>query len=105
MENNELLHYGVKGMRWGHRKADPSYKKAHARTKVKYLSDKDLNDINKRLAAEKQYKSLTKRKSIGKKAIDSFVGTAATITAVTGAAIAYKKFGNQILDAIGNLKV
>ena len=62
MDNNELLHYGVLGMKWGVRKnrgsskssgrakkekraVDPSYEKAHSKTNVKYLNDKDLRDI------------------------------------------------------------
>lgn len=105
MDNNELRHYGVLGMKWGRRKADPSYKKAHAKTKVKYLSDKDLNDINKRLNAEKQYKDLTRKKSVGKKAVDAFVKTAGTITAVTVAYGVYKKTGTQILEKIGKMAV
>lgn len=105
MEDNKLQHYGVIGMKWGRRKqkVDPSYKKAHAKTKVKYLSDNDLRDINNRLNAERQYKDLTKKKRLGKKAVDAFVKTAGTITAVTVAYGVYKKTGTQILDKIGGL--
>ena len=72
MDNNELYHYGILGMRWGHRKAasnkksiDSSYKKAHSNTKVKYLSDKDLADANKRLNAERQYHELKNYNTVG----------------------------------------
>lgn len=48
--NNELYHYGVKGMRWGHRKDREQYfsnkreyKKAHKSIKTKYK--KDLRSI------------------------------------------------------------
>lgn len=121
--NNELYHYGVLGMRWGVKRSksgssgsstkkraskqtiDPSYKKAHTKKKLKYMSDNELRDINKRLNAEKQYKDLTRTKSKGKAAVDAFVGTAGTIAAVMGAYNTYKKYGGPILKKIGKMKV
>ena len=121
--NNELYHYGVLGMRWGVRRSksgssgsgkrskrskpaiDPSYKKAHAKRKLKYTSDSDLREINKRLNAERQYKDLTRTKSKGKAAVDAFVGTAGTIAAAAGAYKTYKKYGGPILKKIGKMKV
>lgn len=121
--NNELYHYGVLGMRWGvHRSKsgssgsgkrskgnkqtiDPSYKKAHAKRKLKYTSDSELREINNRLNAERQYKDLTRTKSKGKAAVNAFVGTAGTITAVMGAYNTYKKYCGPILKKIGNMKV
>ena len=121
--NNELYHYGVLGMRWGVRRSksgstssgkrskrskpaiDPSYKKAHAKRKLKYTSDSELREINKRLNAERQYKDLTRTKSKGKAAVDAFVSTAGTIAAVMGAYNTYKKYGGPILKKIGKMKV
>ena len=121
MYNNELYHYGVLGMRWGVRRSklnssslsrkqskqtiDPSYKKAHAKKKLKYMSDNELREINNRLNAEKQYKDLTRTKSRGKKAVDAFVSTAGTVAAVMGAYKTYKKYGGEILNKIGKMKV
>ena len=110
--NDELYHYGVLGMRWGVRRSkgnkqtiDPSYKKAHAKRKLKYTSDSELREINNRLNAERQYKDLTRTKSKGKAAVNAFVGTAGTITAVMGAYNTYKKYCGPILKKIGNMKV
>lgn len=110
MENNEYLaHYGILGMKWGVRRyqnkdgtltpagkrryadPDPSYAKAHnKKNKVKYMSDKDLTEINKRLNLEKNYKELTRKKKKGKAAVDAFVKTAGTLSAVAGAYATYK---------------
>ena len=121
--DNELYHYGVLGMRWGIRKSksgsigvgkrskrskltvDPSYKKAHSKKKLKYMSDNELREINNRLNAEKQYKDLTRTKSRGKKAVDAFVSTAGTVAAVMGAYKTYKKYGGEILNKIGKMKI
>lgn len=121
--NNELYHYGVLGMRWGVRRSksgssgsskrskrskpviDPSYKKAHAKRKLKYTSDSELREINNRLNAERQYRDLTRTKSKGKAAVDAFVSTAGTVAAVMGAYNTYKKYGGPILKKIGKMKV
>lgn len=110
--DNELYHYGVLGMKWGVRRSkktkptvDPSYKKAHTKKKLKYMSDNELREINKRLNLEKNYSDLTRTKSRGKAAVDAFVGTAGTIAAVMGAYNTYKKYGGPILKKIGKMKV
>ena len=121
MNNNELYHYGVLGMRWGVRRSklnsssssrkqskqtiDPSYKKAHTKKKLKYMSDNDLREINNRLNAERQYKDLTRTKSKGKAAVDAFTSTAKTVAAVAAAYKIYKKYGSEILNKIGKMKV
>ena len=123
MDSNYLQHYGVFGMRWGVRKSksgssgfgkkskkskltvDPSYKKAHAKKKLKYMSDNDLREINIRLNAERQYKDLTRTKNKGKAAVDAFVSTAGTIAAVAGAYKTYKKYVGPLLSKIGKMKV
>lgn len=86
---SSLKHYGRLGMKWGvingppyplnsstmsssEKKASskkkkqskpsphPDYLKAHDKKDVKYLSDAELADRNKRLGAERQYKQYTK---------------------------------------------
>ena len=111
-KQNELYHYGILGMKWGKRKGgskrgkkesySEDYKKAHSGKSYKSRDNRELSDTNKRLNMEKQYKDLTKKTSVGKKAVNSFIGTAGTITAVSGAAVGYKKIGNGIIEKIGN---
>ena len=70
-----LVHYGVRGMRWGHRKtASGDYKLSGRRTKgsddyersrallsrpVKSLTNAELQALNTRLQLEQNYSSLT----------------------------------------------
>ena len=121
--DNELYHYGVLGMKWGIRRSkpsysnqgrrskknklviDPSYKKAHSKKKAKYMSDNELREINNRLNAERQYKDLTRTKSKGKAAVDAFANTAKTVATVATAYKIYKKYGSEILNKIGKMKV
>ena len=123
MMNDELYHYGILGMRWGVRRSksrssnsgkrsekskqtiDPSYKKAHTKKKLKYMSDIELREVNKRLNLERNYKDLTRTKSKGKAAIDAFTNTAKTVATVAAAYKIYKKYGSEILNKIGKMKV
>lgn len=117
MRNDELYHYGVLGMKWGVRRQNndrsltsrrkrkskkdsyhEDYKKAHSKTDIRTVSNKELQDINKRLKMEQNYKSMTKKQNIGKKAVGVFVAGAGTVTAIDSAIAAYKKHGKKIVD-------
>lgn len=88
MENNELMHYGVLGMKWGTRRAqkrlgkiDKKSKKqnwsndatstAKLRTKkMNQMSNAELRQFNERVRLENEYKNLTRsNKSAGEKFI------------------------------------
>lgn len=108
MDNNYLAHYGVLGMKWGVRRtrsADSAKVKAIRKKRVYEMSNQDIRDVNNRLQLETQYRDLANRSNAGKRAVKAFIGTAGTITAVTAAAVTYKKTGKKILEAIGNLPV
>ena len=121
MTNNELTHWGVKGMKWGVRRyrnkdgsltpagrkryseetsSDDShsdYKRAHGRTSTKQMSDKELRERINRLQMEKQYKQLTQReKSIGEKFVSDVLINAAKQTATNYVS----KYMNKGLDAL-----
>ena len=106
--DNELMHHGVKGMKWGVRrrsKAHEDYAKAHSRKRVSEMSNQELRDRNNRLQMEQQYRDLKSKANRGNRAVSTFIKTAGTITATVAAYGVYKKYGNQILDKIGDLVV
>lgn len=85
MENNELTHYGVLGMKWGVRRNRSSTgsnrkpKKSEDYIRVKslkkkrlsQLSNTELRELNNRMQLEQQYKSLKKQQiSSGRKFIN-----------------------------------
>lgn len=73
--NDSLSHFGIKGMKWGRRKAKsipdgahPDYVRAHNHKSIHALSTKELNEINNRITAEQNYARLTaRRKTEGEK--------------------------------------
>ena len=109
MNNNELYHYGVLGMKWGIRKsrgggvsktgrrgrttkerpiAHEDYKKAHSKKSVREMSDTELRSRINRLDMERRYQELNpSTKNRGRKYVNSIIKTGTTIATATGTAL------------------
>ena len=109
MDNNELYHYGVLGMKWGVRKsrgggvsktgrrgrttkerpqAHEDYKKAHSKKPVREMSDAELRERINRLDMEKRYRDLKPNtKNSGRRYVNDIIKTGTTIATITGTAL------------------
>ena len=112
MDEKELLHYGVPGMKWGKRKspdeikrqrrdskadndedeAHDDYKKTVARKSLKAMSTKEIQEVNNRIQAENQFKELNKTR------FDKFKDRVKSVAANIAEEQA-KKFVNHYADA------
>lgn len=84
MSHSELMHHGVKGMRWGVRKSRIEKAKrwtSKKQAKIDGMSDDQLKKANNRLRLEKEYKQLSQtklekyRKRVGKAAEEAAFNT------------------------------
>lgn len=84
MSHSELMHFGVKGMKWGVRKSRIEKAKrwtSKKQAKIDGMSDDQLKKANNRLRLEKEYKQLTQtklekyRKRVGKAAEEAAFNT------------------------------
>lgn len=120
MENYELVHYGIKGMRWGIRRyqnpdgtltdkgkkrysEDALNAKILRKKSINKLSNAELKKLNERDQLEVTRRDLKKKKSVGRRAVQGFIATAGTITAVAAAAGVYKKYGKLTAEGIVDL--
>ena len=90
MNIEKILHYGIKGMRWGVRKDDP-----------KTLSNKELKARIERMNLEKQYNRLTTERSAikrGASTVSKILGNAAQQAATQYVA---KQFSQALADHLG----
>ena len=92
--SDELMHFGIPGMKWGVRKDRASYsknirnlrkfqKERRRTTDITKLSDSDLNKLNNRIAAEDRYIDLNRHKS--SKFISDVINQSGTKLAVAAA--------------------
>lgn len=113
MENNELKHYGVLGMRWGVRKrrsgdgdSEDSIKARRALQKnINEMTNKELQDVNQRIRLEQEHKDLIRKQTVGKKSIDgmkAFTTTVATLAATHMAATKISKSYKNAVDKVGD---
>lgn len=116
MNNSEIYHWGIKGMKWGRRKnkgteklykektveTHDDYARAHSKKSVQSMSDAELRSRNNRLQMERQYSDLTKKTNIGKKIVTGLIATAGTLAAAERAYSTYKHLGDKAYNGIAN---
>ena len=107
MNDNELKHYGILGMKWGRRKArvtsastkrkrsmssDAKEAKRISKKKVYQMSNEELRKLNDRRNLERNYRSLNPS------VIKRGAGVVAVTAATMGSIVAIKNNGKQLLD-------
>ena len=101
MNNTEITHHGILGMKWGKRKNSSAFGSVVGRKKsspdVKKMSDSELKQKINRLQMEKQYTQLTRKESsAGKK----FVMNVLTDASKQTASKYVSKYMSQGVDAL-----
>lgn len=94
MQNNTLVHYGVKGMRWGVRKDRTRGKK-----KVSQMTDSELKAAVSRLELERRYNQLSSPKNSPSQIVSNILlnsGKAAVTSFTTS------QLTRAINNAVGN---
>lgn len=117
-DNNFLAHFGVPGMKWGHRKASsvsstsPKRTERHSDRKTvdelkrngrKTLSNQEIESINKRLGLEKKLADLKKDDAqltikSGKNWVDLAVGIGGSVGALYG--LSQTPLGKKVISGI-----
>ena len=111
INEEELMHYGVMGMRWGVRRASKrsggskkgKNKKASRQPqqpqKKRRMSNKELQSRVKRMQLEKQYRDLTNDLTPKKKTkIEKLISTADTVSKLSSSALTIYKNLNQFAE-------
>lgn len=121
--NNELYHWGIKGMKWGVRRYQnkdgsltpagkkrysqndsPSedYVRAHIKKPISQMSDQELRTVNNRLQMENQYRQLTTSPSKMQKAMKKVAAVTAALGTLGGLAAVMEKAPGNIDKIINN---
>lgn len=127
--HNELYHFGIKGMKWGVRRARSTpqtlttsgkkrnakkesaendfhddYKKAHSNVHVSRLSDSELRSRLNRLQMEQQYDKLsTNSVKRGRNRVEQIMKTTSSLAAFTGAALTLHANANKIKGIVDKM--
>lgn len=103
MTDEELMHFGVKGMKWGRRKSysmssDHKNVSKLRKKKVPELTNKELETVNKRLNLEKSFKNLNPSTiKQGQNHVNQTLALVATVTSVV--ALAQSPYGKAVIKA------
>jgi hypothetical protein len=105
MNKDFFEHHGIKGMKWGVRRKDPSGGSGNPHHPVASMSDKDLKSAVTRMNLEKQFHTLTaeannRDKSTMQKGADLVGGMLATAGKQHMQQIITRQMGNVIGAAI-----
>lgn len=101
---NDLMHYGVAGMRWGKRKGGGG-SSSSPKVTVKALSDDQLRTAITRMKLEQEFiKLATPVPSPGKKAVQQMVANVAKQTAEDYLKKGMKEGGGLVKDLMENRK-
>ena len=107
INEEELMHYGVLGMRWGVRRASKrrggSKKKKASRQSQQQpkrrMSNKELQSRVRRMKLEQQYRDLTNDLTPKKKSkIEKLISTADTVSKLSSSALTIYKNLNQFAE-------
>ena len=111
INEEELMHYGVMGMRWGVRRASKrsggskkgKKKKASRQSQQpqtkRRMSNKELQSRVKRMKLEKQYRELTSELIPKEKSkIEKLISTAETVSKLSSSALIIYKNLNQFAE-------
>lgn len=128
MTDQELYHYGIKGMKWGVRRYqnkdgtrtpagkkrdrqadwsdDARNAKAIKKKSVKQMSNKELRDLNERTRLEQEYSRLNPNAvKKGVKVVSATAATMGTVMTLVNNSDKLVQLGKKVLDRVGNWAV